>query len=64
MNYSDHQSQCYVGLPFPDLAGRPWRLRDVLGDAFYDREGTDLHSRGLYLDVKPWQYHAFEIANA
>ena len=64
VNYSDHQSQCYVGLPFPDLAGRRWRLRDRLGDASYDRDGTDLRSRGLYLDVKPWQYHVFEIANA
>ena len=61
VNYSDHQSQCYVGLPFPDLAGRPWRLSDMLGDALYDRDGSDLQSRGLYLDVKPWQYHVFRL---
>ena len=26
MNYADHQSQCYVALPWQDLAGRSWRL--------------------------------------
>lgn len=63
VNYSDHQSQCYVRLPFADLAGRPWRLSDMLGDARYDRDGGDLQLRGLYLDVKPWQYHVFDMKN-
>jgi len=60
VNYASHQSQCYVRLPFSDLAGRQWRLRDVLGTAQYDRDGNDLQSRGLYLDVPPWQCHVFE----
>jgi hypothetical protein len=61
VNYAGHQSQCRVRLPFPDLGGRPWRLRDLMGDARYDCSGDDLQSRGLYLDVPPWQYHVFEI---
>jgi SAM-dependent methyltransferase len=61
VNYAAHQSQGYVRLPFPELGGRRWRLRDLLGDARYDREGSDLQARGLYLDVPAWQYHAFEI---
>ena len=52
------------GLPFPDLAGRRWRLRDLLGDAVYDRDGDELARPGLYLDVGPWQYHVFELAPA
>ena len=56
VNYSDHPSQCSVRLPFPDLGGARWRLRDLLGDAQYERDGSDLQSRGLYLDVPPWQY--------
>ena len=36
VNYSPHQSQCYVRLPFADLAGKQWRLADRLGDAVYD----------------------------
>jgi hypothetical protein len=61
VNYAAHPSQCYVRLPFPDLDHRKWRLEDVLGDARYERDGDDLQSRGLYLDVPPWQYHVFEI---
>ena len=61
VNYANHQSQCYVRLPFAGLAGGQWRLRDQLGTARYDRDGDDLESRGLYLDVPPWQCHVFEM---
>jgi glycosidase len=60
VNYSANQSQCYVQLPFPDLAGREWWLEDLIGEAAYERDGGDLCSRGLYLDLRPWQYHVFE----
>jgi hypothetical protein len=61
VNYGDYCSQCYVRLPFSDLTSRKWRLRDLLGDSHYERDGSDIHSRGLYLDVAPWQYHVFEM---
>jgi hypothetical protein len=61
VNYAGHRSQCYVRLPWGDLAGRTWRLRDRLGDALYDREGGDLSARGLFLDMPAWGYHAFEV---
>ena len=38
--------------------------QDLLGDARYERDGDDLQARGLYLDVAPWQYHAFEMTRA
>jgi hypothetical protein len=62
VNYANHSSQCRVHLPFPDLGGQPWRLRDLLGNAQYERDGDELQSRGLYLDVPPWQPHVFELA--
>jgi hypothetical protein len=61
VNYAPNQSQCYVRLPFTDLGNCQWRLQDVLGDATYDREGNDLHARGLYLDVPPWQASVFAL---
>jgi hypothetical protein len=64
VNYAGHQTQCYVRLPLTGLAGGQWRLRDLLGDAQYDRDGDELQSRGLYLDVPPWQCHAFEMERA
>ena len=52
----------YVRLPFPDLPGRPVRLKDLMGPASYDRDGGDLASRGLYLDLPPWSHHVFDVA--
>ncbi len=61
VNYSDHQGQCYVLLPFDDLAGRSVRFTDLMGSAVYDRDGNDLVSRGMYLDTVPWSYHVFDL---
>jgi hypothetical protein len=61
VNYAEHQGQCYVPLPFVEMAGRSARLVDLMGSAIYDREGNDLLSRGLYLDVPGWGYHVFEL---
>ena len=63
-NYAPHHSQCYVRLPFADLAGATWRLDDLMSEARYDRSGDDLAARGLYLDLAPWQYHVFTIRDA
>jgi len=62
VNYAPQPGQCFVRLPWPELAGRDWRLRDLLGDAAYDRPGDDLLARGLYLDLPPWGHHLFEVA--
>jgi hypothetical protein len=61
VNYAANQSQCYVPLHCPDLSGRAVRLKDLMGPASYDRDGTDLASRGLYLDLLPWSFHVFEV---
>jgi hypothetical protein len=61
VNYAGHQSQCYVVLPWDDLASRTWRLYDRLGGVVYDRDGADLSTRGLYLDMPAWGYHAFDV---
>ena len=64
VNYADHQSQCYVAMPWGDLDGRTWRLQDRLGPAVYDREGGDLTWQGLYLDMPAWGYHVFAVSPA
>ena len=61
VNYAPNQGQCYVRLPFPDLGKARWRLHDLMGGSTYDRDGSDLLSRGLYLDEGPWQCHAFSM---
>jgi glycosidase len=64
VNYADHQSQCYVGMPWSDLDGRTWRLQDLTGPSVYDRSGSDLTWQGLYLDMPAWGYHVFAVSPA
>jgi hypothetical protein len=64
VNYAANQGQCYVRLPFGDLAGRSVRLNDLMSSADYDREGSDLVSKGLYLDLPAWEYHVFGVTCA
>jgi glycosidase len=61
VNCSDKHSQCYVRLPWNDLAGAAWRLEDRWQHSAYDWQGDDLVGRGLYLDLPPWQMSVFEI---
>lgn len=64
VNYAGHPGQCYLSLPWADLTGHDWRLRDRLGAAVYDRNGDDLADKGLYLDLPAWGYHVFELVRS
>jgi hypothetical protein len=61
VNYAPHSSQCYVGLPLPEIKNRSVLLEDSLGSARYVRDGNELLERGLYLDMQPWSYHVFSL---
>ena len=37
------------------------RLTDMIGDEIYDRDGSDLIGRGLYIDQNAWQVNMFEV---
>src|SRR5262245_35257322 len=61
VNYGDARAQCYVRLPFAELRGAR-RLRDLVNPGIeYERDGTELATKGLYLDVGPWGHHVFEL---
>ena len=62
VNYAPDRGQCYVPLPWRDLAGKTVRLRDLIGRAAYDRDGEALLSPGLFLDIPGWGRHVFEVA--
>jgi hypothetical protein len=61
VNYAPNQGQCYVRLPFGDLSGSTIRLDDPMSGAHYDRAGSDVVSKGLYVDLPPWGYHVFGV---
>jgi hypothetical protein len=63
VNYAANQSQCFLRLPWSDLAGTTMRFGDALSSACYVRDGTDISGRGLYLDLPAWGYNAFEVSS-
>jgi len=61
VNYGETRAQCYIRFPFPGLEGT-CRLRDLVNPGIeYERNATELTTRGLYLDVGPWAHHVFEV---
>ena len=61
VNYAPHASQCYIRLPFSELADESVRFRDLMSDAIYDRQGNEVLSGGIYLDMPACTYHIFEV---
>lgn len=61
VNFSDHQAQCYLPLPFPELAGQRVRLTDEMGSEIYERDGSGMLDPGLYIDLAAWRYNVFRL---
>lgn len=63
VNYSPHQSQCRLRLPFADLNDHRWQLHDLgpLGDGRYERDGNELAFERLYCDLPAWHGHVFQM---
>jgi Alpha amylase, catalytic domain len=61
VNYSSHPSQCYVRLPYPWLQSQDWSLEDWLSPVVYVRDGNEITTQGLYLDLPAWGVHAFDL---
>jgi hypothetical protein len=62
VNYAPHASQCYLRLPFSYISDHRIEFRDLMTIALYYRDGNDLLSQGIFLDLPPWGYHAFEVS--
>ncbi len=62
VNYSSVWSQCYVQLPSDAISEGEWQLKDEIGDAVYERDGSELRAKGLYLDMPPWGAHVFSLS--
>jgi len=61
VNFGATQGQCLVAIPFQDLEGSKYTLRDLLSPARYEWNGDDLLKGGLFLDMPAWGYHVFEM---
>ena len=57
VNLADHRSQAMVQLPWDDLRGRTWRLVETLNWECYVRDGDELGTAGLFVELDAWRYH-------
>jgi hypothetical protein len=55
VNYAAAEAQARVALPWQDLSGGTWHLRDLLSGNIFSREGDELQGDGLYVAMRPWE---------
>jgi hypothetical protein len=48
-----------IRIPWADLAGREWRLSDLLSGEAYERDGSEMSTDGLYVQLPPWGFNLF-----
>jgi alpha amylase-like protein len=64
VNLSDAPAQARVRVPWDDVAGRNWALRDRLSGQSFDRDGDELMADGLYVALEPWAFHFLAFSDA
>jgi glycosidase len=64
VNLSDSAVQARVQVPWSEVRGQTWRLADSLSDANYDREGDEILSPGLYVELGPWGHNFSQCSRA
>jgi hypothetical protein len=57
INFSDTRSQGHVRLPWEDLDGRVWHLKDLFSGSIYERDGKEMIEPGLFVDLEPRGFH-------
>ncbi len=60
VNLSNTPSQGRVKAAWRDTGAGQWVLRDRFSGAAYERNGQEMVSPGLYVELGPWKYHVFE----
>ena len=61
VNLSEQQSQGRVHLPWNDLAGRTWQLKDMLDGERFERDGGEVQSAGLYVNLPAWRWYFLHL---
>jgi hypothetical protein len=60
VNLSDAAVQARVQVPWDDVRGATWRLIDALSGTNYDRDGDEMATSGLYVELEPWSFCFFQ----
>ncbi len=57
VNLSDTAAQGLVRLPWDELKGKIWHMTDLFSGQLLVRDGDEMCSPGLYVDLPPWGFH-------
>ncbi len=61
INFRQEPAQARVHVPWDELRGKDWGLKDVLSGESYDRSGSEMRDAGLYVDLGPWKCQLFQV---
>ena len=59
VNLSGLSAQARVQVPWDDIGDYEWQLSDSISGVTYNRQGDEMRSPGLYVDLGPWNYNLF-----
>ena len=62
VNYSESRSQGRIFLPWSGLASRSWDIKDSMTGEIFRRDGSEMATVGVFVDLGPWCYHFWMIA--
>lgn len=60
VNFAEHASQARIGF-LVDRLPSSLQLKDLVTDVMFVREGRQIAHEGLYVDLKPWGVHLFQV---
>jgi hypothetical protein len=63
VNFSGDHYQCRVPLAPEEVAGKGWKMKDLLGSIEQNWEGQELAERGLRLELPPWAAELLHFAS-
>ena len=63
VNFREKASQARVHVPWDELRGKSWSLHDALSGEDHDRSGDEMRDAGLYVDLRPWRCHLFQVGS-
>jgi hypothetical protein len=62
VNLSDAPAQARIPLPWHELAGKGVRqVEDLLHQLRFERDGAELVSPGVFVDLPPWGFHLLAV---
>jgi hypothetical protein len=64
VNLSDAPAYARVHLPWDDIGGTTWELRDRLDGRAFERDGDDMAADGLFVELDPWRFHFLAFRSA